>query len=1164
MLRRFLLVMLPSALLALAPCQPAQAQSPPNSSPRAAAHDGYGRMVFDWDSPVNYSADIINGELVLRFDRPVKGEFRGVLRPLSKYLRSAAVSADRKTATFPLARPVQVKAFQGNNNAVVIDLLDLLDPNASVPPDEEPPPATPRAAAPPPPEGGPVSLLPPPNAGPVSAVPPVGSPGRPPGKPPAPASADPPSVEVRAGEHGTYNRLVFDWPRPVDYRVDKQGGRATIAFARPGRLDLAGLQAGLPSDISVISADPAGNAPSLVLGVPQDARLRHFTSGNKVVVDVVRAAGSTAPTGGPAPPLAPPPGTDVTLPALQPLVREEQAKLPSETLAPPPPSTGPSPIKPIPEPKAKAKPASATPGPPSVATPVAAPATPAAAAQPVPAAGDQVFSLSVPWDKPVAAAVFQRAGYLWLVFDRYQEVDTKLMHRLGGEAVISVDQFPNKEATVLRLVVQPEYVPSVRRDGLLWVVDLMHQSAEPKAPITITAPASLPTGIGMELSVADAGNVVGVHDPEVGDIMTVVPVIPLGAGIYPGRSTLDLDLLPTTQGVAILSHVDGLDVKSSRGGITIGLPSGSGLRLSAEAGKTQVTKNEASGGFFDVPEWMRGGADNFQAERRLVEGGLVDLPAPRRAAAHLQAARFFFANGYAAEALGYLRMAATDEPGMVDTGAFRAVRGACQLLMGHWDLAQADLDSALVKDDAESQFWRAAAHVATSAVPGGESKALALGLALLKEYPHALKWPLAGLAATAAVAAGDDETAQTALDVLDRETPSKAETGQLDYLHGTYDEMIGQFDRALEDYDRAADGDNREFRAKAALASTELQLKLKKITPKEAADKLDRLRFAWREEDFEFGLLRRFAELQLDAGDYPSALRALRSEIANYPDNKDTPKVSKMMTDIFARLYLDGAANALPPVSAIGLFDEFRELTPAGPKGDEMIRKLADRLTAVDLLDRAAELLKHQVTYRLQGLDKARVGSQLALVDLLNREPQQALDALQTSEMTGMSPELQQQRRHLKARALADVDRVPEAIQLLVGDETGEAAQLRAEIHWRKKDWLEAAAAFEGLVSRPERGATLDDASARLVLSWATALNLGNDERSLAVLRRNFGPAMAMTPYKDGFSLLTSAIDRELPDMPAVAAKIKEAEGFQTFMSDYKKRVRDAGLSSIN
>ncbi len=1136
------------AVLVLASARPAVAQTPP----RGALHEGYARLVFDWSEPVNYSADVINGELVLRFDHPVSGDFRAVLRPLANYLRSVSISADHKTATLPLAHPVQVKAFAGKNNSVVIDLVDLPGSNPASA-SNQPPPSVAGAA-------GPVSLLPSAPA-PLPAAPSTANSSGSAARTASPERAGgSPTVAVRAGEHGTYNRLVFDWPQAVDYEVKQQGGRATIVFARPARLDMAGVRGSLPSDIGVLSTSTGSRATTVVLSVPKTARLRHFLSGKKVVVDVVRAADSRGPADAAEEktPLAPPPGADVALPALRPLLRQERPTLPSESLAAAGP--GPSPVKSVPEAKSRGKHASAP-----TATVQAAGLPPKAAAAPTPAAPEKVFSLSVSWDKPVAAAVFERAGYLWVVFDRHEEVDTALLHRLGGEAVKSVEQLPVKEATVLRLVVQPDYTPSVRRDGLLWVIDLINRPGEPRQPIAVTAPASLPSGIGISLAVADAGSVVSLADPEVGDRILVVPVIPLGAGVYPGHSTPDLDLLPTTQGVAIVPHVDGLEVKSSRSGVTIGLPEGAGLVLSTDIGAgAQEAKLDTSGSFFDVAGWKRGGPDKFDAERRILQAGLAEVPKARRGLAHLQAARFFFANGYAAEALGYLRIAASDEPTLVDTGAFRALRGAAETLMGQWDLAQSDLDNPLLKDDAESQMWRAAAQAAVSPNPGDQDKALAVGLPLLKDYPHALKWPLAAIAAEAAIAAGDDQTAQDALAILDRETASRYEAPQLNYLHGLYEEMAGQFNKALDNYAQAADGDNREYRARASAASVELQLKLRKMNPKEAVEQLDRLRFAWRDEDFEFGLLFRLAQLELDQGDYPDALRALRSLTNNYPNDRDAPKVTKMMTDTFAKLYLDGAADSLPPVSAIALYDEFRDLTPTGPKGDEMIRKLADRLASVDLLGRAIALLKHQVTFRLQGLDKARVGSQLALLDLLDRQPQAAVEALQDSDMSGLPADLQRQRAHLKARALADLDRVPDAIQLLAGDDSAEANLLRAEIYWHKQDWLDAAAAFEALVPRPERNATLDDASAKLVLSWATALSLGNDERGLAMLRRVYGPAMAGTSYQDGFSLLTSALDRDLPDMPAIAAKIKEAEGFQSFMSNYRKRMQTAGLSAIN
>ena len=99
---------------------------------------------------------------------------------------------------------------------------------------------------------------------------------------------------------------------------------------------------------------------------------------------------------------------------------------------------------------------------------------------------------------------------------------------------------------------------------------------------------------------------------------------------------------------------------------------------------------------------------------------------------------------------------------------------------------------------------------------------------------------------------------------------------------------------------------------------------------------------------------------------------------------------------------------------------------------------------------------------------------------------------------------------------------------------------------------------------RPAGGARLDDASARLVLNWATALVLANDEYALAALRRSFTDSMTGTPYEDGFRFLTGALDYGLPDMKAVMGKVRDAEGFRTFLDGYKTRLQKDGVSAIN
>lgn len=1067
----------------------ALAQSQNNQSPRAAIHEGFGRLVFDWARPVKYSADIAGNTLVVRFERPFDGNFRRVLRPLERYLGEVSVSADRKTATFSLVRPVQIKTFTTDAGSVVIDLIeDGADQAAK----------------------------------------------------PQPAS-DAALPEIKANDHGGYFRLSFDWGRKVPYRVDAQGGTARVVFERAGRVDAGQLGAVLPSDIALTSVDAAAKRTTLAFTLPPGGRMRHFASDGKVVVDIMRD------------PKAQPPAGTVSLPAgndgepgqptLKPLGAESNPRLPSEMLA------GNDP--------AKAGGAKVTPSSPAVMPPAVAGASSAQ----VPANDpNDVFSLSVSWDKPVAAAVFSRAGYLWMVFDRHQEVDTRILKRLGGLAVTFVEQIKNRDATVLRLIVQPDYQPSLRRDGLLWVVDLAHQSSEAKLPIPITAPVQLATGTGMALAVQDAGNLVSVVDPEIGDTLLVVPVMPLGAGIYPGRETPDATLLPTYQGVAVIPHVDTVDVRPSRNGVTVGSTGNGGLRMSQPGSATAETADTQ---LFDIPGWARGGPEHIAEDRHAIDNDLAQTAPARRPAARMVAARYFFANGMAAEALGHLKVAGQDEPTLVDTGAYRALRGAANAMMRRWDQASFDLDNPLVKDNPEARFWSAVTKSGTRPL-AGLSPELAKGLAYIKDYPKPLRWPLATLIASAAMAANDDATAQAALTMVDRMAETPTEKGQRDFLRAGYAEMAGKFDTALERYLKAQEQGNREIRAKAALAEVELRLRLKSIKPKEAEERLNRLRFSWRDEGFEFGLLRRLAELQAAGGNYPDALRSLRALANYYPANPGTPDVIKAMQELFVKLYLEGGADSLPPVSAIGLYDEFRDLTPTGPKGDEMIRKLADRLVAVDLLDRAAELLKHQVTYRLSGPDKVRVGTQLAVLDILDKRPKDALDALAASEMPAIAPELASQRRHLKASALANLDRVPEAIALLAGDASQEATLLKAEIYWRKQDWDNAAQAFQSLVAKPALGTTLDDARAKLVLNWATALVLANDEPALAALRRNFAASLERTPYRDGFRLLSSALDREVPDLASVTQKVREAEGFKTFMSDYRDRLQKGGVSAIN
>src|SRR5690606_13673132 len=212
---------------------------------------------------------------------------------------------------------------------------------------------------------------------------------------------------------------------------------------------------------------------------------------------------------------------------------------------------------------------------------------------------------------------------------------------------------------------------------------------------------------------------------------------------------------------------------------------------------------------------------------------------------------------------------------------------------------------------------------------------------------------------------------------------------------------------------------------------------------------------------------------------------------SHFPNSPRTRAITETMAVAFRELFLEGGAGALPPLQALSLYYDFRELTPLGSEGDLMIRRLADRLVAVDLLDRAAELLEHQVRYRLEGVAQATVAARLAMIYLLDRKPEKALAVMRATRQTVMPPDVEAGRRRLEARALIDLKRYEEAEVLLDGDASPRAQLLRADLYWGASRWADVVRNGQQILDdrwRDERPLSNDER--RQVLRLAVALSL--------------------------------------------------------------------------
>ncbi len=981
----------------------------------------------------------------------------------------------------------------------------------------------------------------------------------------APAET-PPNVRLRTGEHKTHSRLVFDWPRKVGYRVVEQPGNITISFDQAAQWNTSRLSKRPARWITAIAARTAAGTSQVVLAVQPGVRVSHLRVGPKVVIDIFppdeRAEqGKQAKNVATPPSTTPPEPTKIrparTKPAV-PLLPAGSAEMAS---AVPSSEAAPAPVSPERSPIVESR---------SPAIDLGPPPAPTLAVEVLPtrptAFSGHPFALP---EAVRAVAAFERAGSLWLVLAGEYELD------LDGLAVTlgvdHADEVVAAGATVVRLGAREDATIALHHDGARWFV-LAPDSAGTSDERSVIVPQRIDKpalGPRLWLEVADPGQPVIVTDPGVRDTLVVVPVPPPVAAIAHDFAYAQLTLLRTLHGIAFAPRVDDVETRSLRRGVEIDVRSG--LLLSDQpadpAASVAVIGEAGDQSRIVAPmEWLNPRTRGFSAERKRLIRAVVRATPQQIEDARFDLVRFYLNYGFGAEALGVLNLIAADREGVEAEQPFRFLRGIAQLLMARPDAAREDLEHPALDAVDEAVLWRGVLAVAENRADEAGAAMVAAG-SMVVEYPAALRRFVLPALVEAALAAGDPEKAELFLDVMDATETERRALGRIALLRGRILAAAGDRDSAIAAFKAAQDSEDQPSRVRASVELIELALADGAITTADARAKLESLRFLWRGDGFEFALLQRLGNMHLHDGAYGPGLRALREAITLFPHRPEVAAITQRMAETFESLFLGEQGNDLPALRTIALFDEFRELTPAGGRGDEMIRRLADRLVGVDLLDRAGNLLDDQVRHRLTGKEKARVGARLALIRLFDRDAEGALAALNQSRAGPLSAELKTQRRHLRARALMDVGRAHDAIALLDGDDSHDALLIRAEIHWAARDWQQAEGALrklgEGQGIRPH--ATLDEEQARYVLNRAVALTLGGDERALARLRDGYSDAMNATPYRDAFRLIAGEdVTAGEGVFAVVDRRLEEAEGFQAFLAVWRDRLRQQDLSGIN
>ncbi len=385
------------------------------------------------------------------------------------------------------------------------------------------------------------------------------------------------------------------------------------------------------------------------------------------------------------------------------------------------------------------------------------------------------------------------------------------------------------------------------------------------------------------------------------------------------------------------------------------------------------------------------------------------------------------------------------------------------------------------------------------------------------------------------------------------------QTASVGVLRGRLAEGLGHEKDALDDYKRAALSPDRPAAAEAKLLQISLQQKRNEITQDDALRELETLSMIWRGDALEVHTLEMMAKIYAETGRFSESFGAVRVANLLAPNLEVARQGQDAASALFAQLFLGPKGDDLPPIDALGMFYEYRDLTPIGRRGDEMIRRLADRLVAVDLLDQAAELLQYQVDKRLEGAARAQVAARLAMVYLTARKPERAIAALRSSRIADLSGELRQQRLLLEARAQSDVGRHELALDIISNVTGKEAIRLRSDIFWAARKWRESAEQIELYYAdrwRDFKPPTAPEKSdiIRAVVGYA----LAEDTIGLGRFREKYLPLMSGEADRTAFEIASKPVGSSGADFAAIAKMAASVDTLDGFLREMKVRYPDA------
>ena len=1068
----------------------------------ASEMNGFGRFVLTTNKAVKAQVRSSSGVIVVSFDEAVNLDLEKLASQAPSYISVARRDPDGKTIRFATTRPLRANLMEAGEKL----FIDLMPDNW---------------------QGMPPSL-------PQDVIEQLARRARDAEEQLKKSQREREKREVRditarVGNGPTFTRVIFDIGQTVPVDIARDGDQLTLVFDAALRFDAEKLKPQLPSSVQLIEAETKAGVLKVKIAVVNKTEMRAFREDDSVIVDFPKPRDASAEA-------------DVVLPAMvKPVVRDESA---SAT-----PAVNDAPTK-----RASVAPA-----------PVRAVSDGVSHLRPQITRSGEGVQVKIPFFNAVPAAAFIRNDVMWMVFDSKDTVEAVPVPDDLKNDIARIDVDRAAGAAIVRVTLQnPQPISfSPGTNGQGWIASIGKAAAQPTEQVLLRRGVSENGRTVLTAKLPELGQIFWMDDPDTGDRLGIVTALGPAHGLSKAQGFVEITALPTAHGLAFSPRSDdvlikvGLDevIIEREGGLTVtlGLPE---LRAATSEGNKDL--------LLDVDAWRSAGKGNIRERSNALQRLASDALKKDRTEARYNLAQFGLAHGNAYEARGILKVIEQDDVTAAATKPMLLLRAIAAIETNDGKEAARLLNEPAITLEAEASLWRGVLDAKNrrwaAALVGFRQS-----LEALDRYPDELQVKLRKFVVEAAIESKDATFASQQLDTLDRLQSRGSDAAQSQLFRGKIAELQGRLPDAIADFDNAARSENRAVEVEARLNRVLLATKDAKTDRATTIAELEAITMIWRRSETEVRALAQLGEMYAEDSKWRQAFGTARRASEIMPDHELSRKLHDAMASRFEALFLEGKADKLPKVEAVGLFYDFRNLMPISRRGDEIVRRLADRLADLDLLDQATELLQHQVDNRLGGLNRARVASRLAVLHLMNRKPAEAVAVLKASRSNDLPEDVRRGRLLLEARGLSELSRTDLALELLGGQKGEDVDRLRADVLWRGKRWREAGEAFEKVLGDQWQGIEeLKDSARADVMRAGVSYVLAEDRLALDRLRQKFTPKMADSVDARSFALVSGDSRNRQKEFRDIARTVVAEETLASFLDIYRQRYPETAGAARN